>query len=275
MLDTLNYKKKNFDLPIENLKDLLNILRQDIKFKYIPFKLYYKYRSYKYANKITPELNLIKNLTDISKTSLDIGANLGLFTFFIQKYSKFVYAFEPNPYPLRYLYDLVGENVKVFPIAISELNSEVILNIPKKPKGWSSNGASLKYKNEFAIKYKVDSRTVDSLKIENLGFIKIDVEGNEMGVLQGAKKTLIEQRPNLIVENESIHQKDPNKIFKFLSDYDYFAFYTLKKGKIIKIEKNIEIEKLQKNPELKRYGYVQNFIFIHKSKINKFYKIID
>ena len=62
MIDNLNYEKKNFDLPIESLRDLSNLIRQDIKFKYIPFKLYYKYRSYKYANKITPELNLIKIL---------------------------------------------------------------------------------------------------------------------------------------------------------------------------------------------------------------------
>ena len=275
MIDKLNYEKKDFDLPIENLRDLSNILRQDLKFKYIPFKLYYKYRSYKYAKKITPELNLIKDLTDQNKVSLDIGANLGLFTFFIQKYSKFVYAFEPNPYPLRYLYSLVGKNVKVIPIAISELESEVILNIPKKPKGWSSNGASLKNTSEFDIKYKVDAKTIDSLKIKNIEFIKIDVEGNEMSVLKGATNTLLTQKPNLLVENESIHQKDPYEIFKHLANYDYFAFYALKKNKITKVKKNFELEKLQLNPELKRYGYVQNFIFIHKSKLEKFNLIID
>ena len=275
MIDNLKYKKKKFDLPIEHLRDLLNLIRQDIKFKYTPFKLYYKYRSYKYANKITPELNLIKMLTDKNKISLDIGANLGLFTFFIQKNSKFVYAFEPNPFPLRYLYGLVSENVKVVPIAISNHNDEVILNIPKKPKGWSSNGASLKDTNVFHIKYKVDSRTIDSLKIENIEFIKIDVEGNEMAVLEGATETLLNQKPNLLVENEFIHQEKPYEIFKFLEEYNYIAYYALQKNKITKVTNNFNLKKLQQNPETKRYGYVQNFIFIHKNNHKKFNQIIE
>jgi len=275
MIDNLTYERKKFDLPIENLRDLSNLIRQDIKFKYIPFKLYYKFRSYKYANKITPELNLIKILTDKNKLSLDIGANLGLFTFFIQKYSKFVYAFEPNPFPLRYLYDLVSENVKVVPIALNNYDGEVTLNIPKKPKGWSSNGASLKNTDVFHIKYKVDSRTVDSLKIENIEFIKIDVEGNEMAVLKGAKETLLNQKPNLLIENEFIHQENPYEIFEYLKEYNYIAHYALQKDKITKITDNFDLAKLQLNPETKRYGYVQNFIFIHRKNLEKFHHIMD
>ena len=275
MSDNLKYEKKKFNLPIENLRDLLNLIRQDIKFKYIPYKLYYKYRSYKYANKITPELNLIKYLTNKNKVSLDIGANLGLFTFFIQKYSRLVYAFEPNPFPLKYLYGLVDRNVKVIPIAISDSDSKVVLNIPKKPKGWSSNGASLQNSDEFHIKYPVDAKTIDNLRIENIEFIKIDVEGNEMQVLKGATKTLLNQKPNLLIENEFVHQKNPFEIFKFLENFNYEAFYSLNKNRIIKVTRNLDLENLQHNPEIKRYGYVQNFIFIHKNNLYKFNQIID
>ncbi len=275
MAQKLNYERRHFDLPIESFRDLLNLIRQDLKFKYLPFKLYYKYRSYKYAKKITPELNLIQELTDKNKISLDVGANLGLFTFFMQKYSQYVYAFEPNPFPLRYLYGLVGENVKVIPIAISDLNNKTVLNIPKKPKGWSSNGASLQNINDFHIKYKVDSRTIDSLKIDNIEFIKIDVEGNEMRVLKGATETLINQKPNLLIENEFVHQENPDEIFNFLKLYNYVAFYALKKNRIMRVTKNFDLKKLQHNPDSKRYGYVQNFIFIHESHIGKFNQIID
>ena len=101
------------NLPIENFRDILNIVRQDIKYKYMPGRLYYKYRAKKYAKNKTPELNLIRYLADNNKISLDIGANLGLFTYFMSKHSKKVLAFEPNPYPLRYLPRLIDKNVSV------------------------------------------------------------------------------------------------------------------------------------------------------------------
>ena len=59
------------------------------------------------------------------------------------KNSKEVFAFEPNPYPLRYLYSLVENNTSVLPIAIGNVDQNIELNIPKK-EGLSSNGASLK-----------------------------------------------------------------------------------------------------------------------------------
>lgn len=83
----------NDQLPLENIRDFINLFRQDIKFKYAPFRLYYKYRAFKYAKKKTPELNLIKYLIKKDQISLDIGANLGLFTFFLSRYSKKSFCF--------------------------------------------------------------------------------------------------------------------------------------------------------------------------------------
>ena len=64
------------------------------------------------------------------------------------------------------------------------------------------------------IKIKVDCRTIDSFNFSNVGLIKIDVEGAEKEVLMGARNTIIDNRPNLIIENELIHQNDTNDIFQ-------------------------------------------------------------
>jgi hypothetical protein len=48
--------------------------------------------------------------------------------------------------------------------------------------------------------YDVPVVTLDSLKLPNVSFIKIDVEGHEMSVIEGAKELLATQRPTLIVE---------------------------------------------------------------------------
>lgn len=251
------------------------MIRQDLKFKYFPFKLYYNYRAKKYAKNKTIELNLIKYLCNKNFVSLDIGANLGLFVFFLQKYSKRVLAFEPNPYPLRYLYGLVDKNVEIHPIAIGNRNKKVDLFIPKSKKGWSSNGASLNEKElNLGIKFSVECKKIDSLNIEKIGLIKIDVEGHEMQVIEGAKNTLIQQQPNLIIENEIVHQKDTSKLFEQIKDYGYEIFYAVSYDKMKKISKFSDIRKLQKFPNLKRIGYIQNFICIHKDKISNYHQII-
>ena len=70
--------------------------------------------------KKAPEMGLLKFIVDPSRNSVDIGASLGLFTYFLARYSVHVYAFEPNPLPLRYLRTLVDDNVTVVHGALSD-----------------------------------------------------------------------------------------------------------------------------------------------------------
>ena len=260
-------------LPIENIRDLINIIRQDIKYKYCPFRFYYKYRAKKYAKYKTPELNLIQYLVNKNENSVDIGANLGLFTYFLSKYSKNVFAFEPSPNPLRYLPRLIDSNVRLYQIAISNEDQIMELLIPKSQKGWSSNGATLKkidVKN--GMKINVDCKTIDSFNFSKIGLIKIDVEGAEKEVLEGAKNTINKFKPNLIIENEIIHQKNTNDLFSIIADFDYEIYY-LEAGKLININDQLDIHHLQKKPESKLIGYIQNFICINKLRKEKFEKI--
>ena len=265
--------KFNFDfpaknLPIQDLRDLSNIIKQNIKFKFIPFRLYYKYRAYKYSKNTSPELNIIHSISDSNKVSLDVGANLGLFTYFMSRSSKKVFAFEPNPYPLEHLKKIVDNNVEIVPIAIGDEDGSIKLNVPKNRKGWSSNGASIKnIELNRGIKYEVIIRKIDSLKIENIGLIKIDVEGAELEVLKGAQKTINNQKPNLIIENEINRTSTPELLFNFMKNIGYNTFYVNNEKKLVKLEDGFDIFKNQKDPANKRYGYIQNFIFIHQTKL--------
>ena len=49
-------------------------------------------------------------------------------------------------------------------------------------------------------KIEVETVTIDSLKLVDIGFIKVDVEGVELDVLNGAKDTIKEYRPTCIIE---------------------------------------------------------------------------
>jgi FkbM family methyltransferase len=254
-------------LPAITFRDRLNRLKQNIKFKYLPFRLYHRIRCYKYAKYRSPELNLISNLVKKNQNSIDIGANLGLFTFFMSRASKHVFAFEPNPYPLENLKDLVDSNVTILPIALGNNDGPVEIKIPHHRKGWSSNGASLASKeiNDGKI-LNIQCRKLDSLNIENIGLIKIDVEGFEIEVIRGAKDTILKNKPVMIIENEIVHTKDTNELFTIMNEFGYDKYICNPIGKLEKIG-NFSVEENQKNAIRNLdIDYIQNFIFIPKEK---------
>ena len=251
-------------LPNETFRDWLNEFRQDIKFRYVPFRGYYRLRAYKYMYRINPEMGLLRFLADPLKDSLDIGANLGLFTYFLSRYSRHVYAFEPNPYPLRTLEAVVDANVTILPIAISDRSGEAELVVPRTPKGWSSNGAGLdKDADGPAARLKVRCATIDDLDYQDVGFIKIDIEGHERAALMGAARTLERQRPNLFIENEVAHAEGGvDEVFQLLADMDYAGF-ALIDGTLASLRHfSFEEHQTRRRADGDRRGYVKNFIFI-------------
>jgi FkbM family methyltransferase len=68
---------------------------------------------------------------------------------------------------------------------------------------------------------EIPAITVDSLRLSP-SFIKIDVEGHEREVLEGAKETLLRSRPALLVE--VIH----SEVIPFLSELGYQVRWTLR-----------------------------------------------
>ena len=67
-------------LPRETFRDWLNEFRQDLKYRYMPFRAYYRLRAQKYMRFKDRELRLLRHLVPAGKDSLDIGANLGTVT---------------------------------------------------------------------------------------------------------------------------------------------------------------------------------------------------
>ena len=251
-------------LPRENFRDLINDIRLDIKFRYVPFRGYYRHRSHKYMRKIDPEMGLLKFIVDPKRICLDVGANLGLFTYFLSRYSPHVYAFEPNPIPLRVLRYVADKNVTVLQMALSDKTGEAELVVPKGRKGWSSNGASIEYDEGDGRVVKVPGSRIDDLDYKDIGFIKIDVEGHEKSVLEGAQETLARERPNLFVENEFTHAGEGvTDVFDMMKALDYDGF-ALIDGVFSNISR-LSLEEHQINAERGAQGsYIKNFVFIPK-----------
>ena len=106
--------------------------------------------------------------------------------------------------------------------------------------------------------------TLDSLELQRVGFIKIDVEGHELAVLSGAAKTLVSERPNILIELEERHCPGTvSSVRRFLQELGYEGHF-LFHGQVSPITDFREA--LHQNPEqLQESGraeYVCNFMFI-------------
>lgn len=255
------------ELPNETIRDHLKALERALKFKWIPFRGYYRYRSHKYMSRIDPGMGLLRFLVDPRRISLDIGANVGMFTYYLARLSPHVHAFEPNPLPFDVLQAVADANVTLHRVAVTDRSCDVELVVPKGRKGWTNNGASLERSREgkFAL-VNVPGRRIDDLGLTGIGFVKIDVEGHEAAVLRGALETLRRDRPNLFVENEYAHVGTAaQEVFGLLRDLEYDGFF-LADG-VLKNIAHFSFEKYQIEPRKKIAGasqYVKNFVFIPK-----------
>src|SRR5437868_5966109 len=69
---------------------------------------------------------------------------------------------------------------------------------------------------------EIEVRTLDQFDLRNVGFVKIDVEGHELAVLEGAARTLARERPNLLIEANEHHRPDAvGSIRRFMAELDY------------------------------------------------------
>lgn len=150
------------------------------------------------------ELHLLEFLCDSDKDAVDIGAHDGCYIHFLKRFSRHVYAYEPIPWMAADLSKKFTHGVTVKAEALSRSEGTCTLHIPMV-QGTSvpgcatiSDAAADIY--DGAQDVRVPVRTLDGSFIGDAGFIKIDVEGHEESVLDGAQATIERCRPTLVLE---------------------------------------------------------------------------
>ncbi len=143
------------------------------------------------------------------QTVLDIGANFGVFTKLFSQIvgpQGSVIAFEPVPKTFRTLAAGVERlhlhNVQVVNKAVSDQVGTVLMSVPQfaENKGENLYESHITSLPDSPDAFAVGALTIDSLDLSRVDFMKIDVEGHELAVLRGSRKTLQKYHPTLMVE---------------------------------------------------------------------------
>lgn len=204
---------------------------EHLKAALIPGRLYIRYKVLKEKRRGEKEISLIPLLSDPRRVALDIGANKGVWAEMMRPHARTVHAFEPNPKMFAVLRSGAAADVQIHCLALSDHSGESDLLIPKGRHGYSNQGGSLSrtkigtadYATVAVQSCRLDD--LDELHNADIGFMKIDVEGHELAVLNGAEQTLRRCRPNLIVEMEEAHTKRPiQTMIDEVCGYGYRAY---------------------------------------------------
>lgn len=142
----------------------------------------------------------------------DIGGNIGDTTLHfakIQNNKGKIYCFEPVPVLFDRLKKNIGlnsfTNISIQNMALSDKREDLFFNLPKAQNSsgiFLSNNPSEEGKKVHSL--KLDDFCSEN-KIDKLDLIKIDVEGFELRVLNGANETLQKFKPKMFIEINDAH----------------------------------------------------------------------
>lgn len=202
---------------------------------------------------------------------MDVGANVGAYTRAALKHlsAKRIYAFEPQPELVKELHrQFPGSTVEALAFSsrqgVAQFKVPEVAGVPYYTRGTLEQ---FKEERETGAQYfNVPLDTIDAYCKERgivPGVIKIDVEGHEADVLEGARDVLKEHHPALIVEIEQRRLTRPVKeIFDTLEALGYRGEFFDPAAGAYRPLSEFNAEKHQNPSHHKTPHYIANIVFI-------------
>ena len=245
---------------------------------WLPAPLLVRYRVFRYRIRKAqlaadePELRLLSAFGGTGNF-VDVGANIGGWSIRAAKLFRQVFAFEPDRNVSALLGATMPSNVLVYPVALSDHSGMAQLAVPLVNGEEVTTRASLQTDANpgfSEIHREVALATLDSYHLPDIAAIKIDVEGHEASVLDGASETIARERPVLIVEVEERHHRGrSHEVFDRLLRQGYVCRFVrdnrLNQFDIAMIG---ELQPVDQEPEVgcKHANYINNFIFVPQER---------
>lgn len=217
------------------------------------------------------ERALLPALCDPAKTGIDVGAALGAYTWPLSRLCKSCIAFEPNIAQAQYLRRAFGNTVRIENAALSNRSGEIDLVIPQEGNkdlpGQATIDEEASLISKSVRRQKVIMRSLDSFELEPVGFIKIDVEGHELAVLEGAASLLRRDQPTLLIEiEERFAVGSIARVRNFLEPAGYQGWFL--RGRCLYPIAGFDAQEYQRMEEWGSIAsYINNFVFIAGTKL--------
>ncbi|MDZ4665006.1 MAG: FkbM family methyltransferase [Bacteroidota bacterium] len=198
------------------------------------------------------EFKVFTKLVSRSKLFLDIGANIGYYSCVAKKFNPniVVYGFEPMPSASKYFKNncIINDfdDIKVHQTALTNFKGEATFHTNINPKfpnetdflygdnSLNSDATGIISRVELKVKTDtLDNFVADNLKsVQVIDLIKLDTEGTENLVLEGATHVLSKHRP--IIMCEVIKGFIEKQMEVILNSNDYL-FYAVNQNGLIKV----------------------------------------
>jgi FkbM family methyltransferase len=193
------------------------------------------------------------------------------------RYAGKVSAVEANPQVADFARTVAARNVKIIKVALSATAGRATLKVPLNSAGGTLDElATIDPGNPLqgrdAAGTAVETKTLDSFEISNCSLIKIDVEGHEEAVLDGASALIAAQRPILMLElDESLNKGALARLTARYAALNYRAFF-LSLSKLrpvgefdpVRHQNSANLKPRHKLP--RGTEYINNFVFIPEEK---------
>ncbi|MEU7524863.1 FkbM family methyltransferase [Saccharothrix sp. NPDC042600] len=174
---------------------------------------------------VEPELIGLRDIVKPGDTCLDIGAALGLYTVSLSRLvgpQGTVHSVEPlvfaHPALSYLLRPREGRNIVRHSVALGTREGKDVMSVPVRhglpvtgrsflTAGADGLGSNAEFAEHLEVVVRTDTldRFVAANGIDRLDFVKADVEGAELRVLQGGTETIEKFRPKLLLEIEERH----------------------------------------------------------------------
>ena len=244
--------------------------------------LYYKVNAYRFGHdqKNTSQKAFYSTIIGRDDLVFDVGANVGQRAAIFSELARTVVAFEPQAECVRHLRSRFRfkRNVKIEPVALSEERGEAVIYESSahtvssmSPKFIESVGKKVFQDETWDEKVVVHTKTLDQM-IELYGlprFIKIDVEGFELNVLNGLSRPV----PMLSFEFIPLALDEVEKCLSRLNEIsaDFLYDYCLGEKLDFVLREHVDYETFSRDvlPELERAPSFGDIYAINKSDLGK------
>ena len=235
VLEYLKHQKDFYSL--ENINKYIKI-RFIADLFFIPKAIHFA-QMIQRSEKEGKEIETIHEILSNPTTIIDIGANIGYWTFarnyFLKNRKKF-YCFEPSSFNFFYLKKNLKKfnNIELINLGLSNYKEKKTLSFPHWENRITDTGLLSLHGNSEVLSEKVQLITLDSYfnkrnTAQNI-FIKIDVEGHEFEIIEGGQKFL-SQNHSITIQTElnfdieiNIKKNNIQKLIKLLKNLNFKTF---------------------------------------------------